>query len=82
VDKLPPRRSALWTFAGALALVLAWELAARAVASPLILPGPLPTFLSLLALARTERFLLAALGTTLRVAAGLALAVPVAALVA
>jgi NitT/TauT family transport system permease protein len=71
----------LWTCAGALAFALVWELAARAVGSELILPGPLPTARVFLALLRTERFLSAALGSTLRVAAGLALAVPVAALV-
>jgi NitT/TauT family transport system permease protein len=40
-----------------------------------------PTLLALSSLACTERFLLAALGSTIRVAAGLAIAVPIAALV-
>ncbi len=78
---LPPTRAALWTAAGALALSIGWEGAARIVDSALILPGPVATLRALLALARTERFLLAALGSTLRVAAGLAFAIPVAALV-
>lgn len=78
---LPPSRAAPWTAAGALALSIAWEVAARIVDSALILPGPVATFRALLVLAPTERFLLAALGSTLRVAAGLAFAIPVAALV-
>lgn len=78
---LSPRRAALWTLAGAVTLALAWELASRAVSSELILPRPLPTLRSLLSLLLTERFLLAAAGTTLRVAAGMALSVPVAAVI-
>ncbi len=66
----------LWSAAGALALVAAWALAARAVDSPIILPGPLPTLAVLGELVRSERFHAALGGSLIRVAAGIAIAVP------
>jgi NitT/TauT family transport system permease protein len=70
------KKTLLWTLAGTAFLLLAWELAARAYGSGLLLPGPLPVMGRFIALICTRRFLLALGGSFLRVLGGIAAAVP------
>jgi NitT/TauT family transport system permease protein len=70
------KKQLLWTLAGIAFLFALWELGARIFGSLLILPGPLPVFVSLVRLVQTRRFLESLGGSFLRVLAGIAIAVP------
>jgi len=66
----------LWTLAGLAFLLLVWEIAARMYGSGLLLPGPVLVFASFTALLLSPRFFAALLASFVRVAAGIAIAVP------
>jgi len=70
------KKQLFWTTAGIVFLLALWELGARIFGSLLILPGPLPVFLSLVRLVQTPRFIESLGGSLLRVLAGIAIAVP------
>jgi NitT/TauT family transport system permease protein len=70
------RTSALWTLAGIVFLFALWEFGSRLFGSPLLLPGPLPVLASFVRLVKTRRFLQALGGSSLRVLAGIVIAVP------
>jgi NitT/TauT family transport system permease protein len=65
-----------WTLAGILVLFLVWELAFLFWGNSLLLPGPLPVLRRFLRLLVTRRFLLALLGSFLRVICGVLIAAP------
>jgi len=67
---------ALWALAGAVFLLLVWELASRVYGAGLILPGPLPVIFSFAALVQTPRFHAALWHSFLRVLGSIAIAVP------
>jgi NitT/TauT family transport system permease protein len=66
----------LWTIAGVVFLFVLWELVSRIFGSTLILPGPLPVFISFVRLVQTRRFLESLGGSFIRVLAGITVAVP------
>ncbi|GAB1481317.1 hypothetical protein MASR2M78_01320 [Treponema sp.] len=72
------RNKSLLTVLGAASLLIIWQILALFMGSSLILPGPLPVLLRLLELARTPRFLQAALYSFFRVSAALLIALPAA----
>jgi NitT/TauT family transport system permease protein len=74
----PAAAAALWTAAGTAALIALWALAARALGSELVLPGPLAVLRRLAALAGSAKLWLAVAGSLGRVAWSLVLAVPLA----
>jgi NitT/TauT family transport system permease protein len=65
-----------WTAAGIVFLLAAWEIAARALDSSLLLPGPLDVLAKFAALLPTEGFRLALLASLGRVLLGMIIAAP------
>jgi NitT/TauT family transport system permease protein len=70
------RSGRLWSVLGVLIIVAFWELAALAVNTDLILPGPRAVFAALLGLLPQASFWRAVLGTLIRVILALLISVP------
>ncbi|MDR1177576.1 MAG: ABC transporter permease subunit [Spirochaetaceae bacterium] len=65
-----------WSFAGAVTLVVLWEVSSRLMGSDLIFPGPLPVLGRFLTLVQSRVFLESAGRTFLRVCLGLCISAP------
>jgi NitT/TauT family transport system permease protein len=69
-------RNSLWTGAGILFLLLAWEIASLITASALLLPGPVPVFTRFIQLISAGPFLRALAGSFGRVILAMLISVP------
>lgn len=75
-EALINKRDTLWVLLGILALLLLWELGSLALGSDLLLPNPWKTFVTLLNLLVTRRFLEALGMSFLRILLSVAIVIP------